>query len=229
MNRYHVWIPRKTPALTYAARELARAGISFAPSQEEANVILLPVPTPKEAASGGLPGQLTVGGNLETGLDLLKDPRFLAENAAVTAEAALQILMEALPCRIRGCKILLLGWGRIGACLGKLLDALGADLAVYDRKEEKCALINAMGISASDAVPDPKKFRVIVNTIPAAVLPENAGFRPDAVKIDLASGIFLPGEGVISARGLPGKRKPEAAGRLIAERLLDFLKGGGFL
>ena len=226
MNRYHVFIPRKTAALQYAARELARAGLSFAPSAEEANVILLPVPTPKKESSHGLAGQLTVGGNIETGLDLLKDPRYLAENAAVTADAALQILMEALPCCLRGCPVLLLGWGRIGACLGKMLAALGAELTVYDRHSEKCALLKAVGIVASDAVPDPKDFRAILNTIPAKVLPDTAAFRPDAVKIDLASGIFIPGKDVISARGLPGKYRPEAGGRLIAACLLEYLKGG---
>lgn len=226
MNRYHVFIPSKTAALQYAARKLAHAGLSFAPSAAEANVILLPVPTPKEQAPGGYPGQLTVGGNIETGLDLLKDPRYLAENAAVTADAALQILMEALPCCLRGCPVLLLGWGRIGACLGRMLASLGAGLTVYERNVEKCALLNAGGIDASDTVPDPKSFRAILNTIPAKVLPDAAAFRPDAVKIDLASGIFIPGEDVISARGLPGKYRPEAAGRLIAACLLEHLNGG---
>ena len=229
MNRYHVWIPRKTPALAQAARHLAEAGVSFADSAREANVILLPVPTPPELMASAGPGQLCIGGNLPEGLDLLKDPEYLAENAAITAEAALGILLPALPCPLRGCRILLLGGGRIGVCLGQMLKALGADLTLWDRKPEKRALLRALGCDAPETLPDPKPFRAVINTIPAAVLPENTEFSPACVRLELASGQFLPGDAVISARGLPGKCKPEASGALIARLVLQYLKGGSFL
>ena len=229
MNRYHIYLPRKTAALNAAVHTLARSGLSFAETPEEANILLLPVPTPKDLCPPVQPGQLVIGGAIENGLDLLKDPVYLAENAAITAEAALGILLSTLPCSLRGCRILLLGWGRIGACLGKMLTSLGAAVTVYDRKPEKCALLRALGYPVCGEIPASESFRAVINTIPAEIFPASAVFPPDCIRLDLASGIFLPGDGVVSALGLPGKYRPEASGRLIADRVLAFLKGGTFL
>ena len=48
---------------------------------------------------------------------------------------------------------------------------------------------------------------------------------PGCLKLELASGIWLPGKDVTVAHGLPGKCKPEAAGALIAGTILYHLGG----
>ena len=73
-----------------------------------------------------------------------------------------------------------------------------------------------------------RQFHCIINTAPAPILTEeDAGrIRPDCLKLELASGLYLPGPGVIQAKGLPGKYKPEASGALIVETVTRHLGGG---
>ena len=57
----------------------------------------------------------------------------------------------------------------------------------------------------------------ILNTIPAMVLKQ---VPSDSVAIELASKAGMAGENIISARGLPGKMRPEESGKLIAETFM---------
>lgn len=49
-------------------------------------------------------------------------------NAIPTAEGAIQIAMEEMPVTIHGSKALVLGFGRVGKTLAKMLDGIGAKL-----------------------------------------------------------------------------------------------------
>ena len=71
------------------------------------------------------------------------------------------------------------------------------------------------------------KYRCVVNTAPGVILSagELSRLRPDCYLLELASGTFLPVERTESGRGLPGKKKPEASGRLIAQTVARHLKG----
>lgn len=149
--------------------------------------------------------------------DLLEDPFYIAENANITAHCAIRLAMEALPITLDNCSVLVVGWGRIGKCLVRLLRGLGADVTVAARKEADRAILTALGIRA---VPIPCKtdHRVIFNTVPEMVLPDCGD---SALKIDLASKPGVGGSGVILARGLPGKYAPESSGALIARTILQ--------
>ena len=69
-----------------------------------------------------------------------------------------------------------------------------------------------------------REFDVVYNTAPASVL--FAGeCREDAVLIDLSSTEGIFGNGVIRARGLPGKDAPEDSGALIAKTVLRYALG----
>ena len=57
------------------------------------------------------------------------------------------------------------------------------------------------------------------------LLTEEEPTRPGCLKLELASGVWLPGEDVTVAHGLPGKYKPEASGALIAKTIAKFLGG----
>ncbi len=148
MNRFHMYIPVKNEAIRTAVPLLAQAGISFADSMEDSNIVLYPVPTPGELLSDATSAQLVIGGNLDAlpahirRLDLLKDPVYVAQNAAVTAEAALAILLEHLPCQLADAEILILGWGRIGKCLAQMLRALGGCVTVCARNPRDIALLH---------------------------------------------------------------------------------------
>ena len=150
-------------------------------------------------------------------VDMLADPYYLARNAAITAECAIEVAEQNLGRPISGQNVLILGWGRIGKCLGCFLRQKGANVSIAARNDRDLAMIGALGYEAVplwNLKPDGK---LILNTIPAMVLeqvPENS------IAIELASKPGMAGANIISARGLPGKMRPEASGKLIAETFL---------
>lgn len=231
-----MYIPIPTAALAAAERCLRSRGVSFTDSAQDAEFLLYPAPTKLEMLQPCTMDQTVIGGNLDylnenvSRLDLLKDPYYLAANAAITAEAALGLVLKELRCEMRDANILILGWGRIGKCLTHKLHHLNANVTVYARKDADRAMLRALGYhytSREDLLRCLNRYHCIINTVPAAVLPENVCYalRPGCLKLELASGIRLPGEDVILAHGLPGKCKPEAAGALIARTILYHLGG----
>lgn len=221
-------------ALDYAVKELEAANWQ---QQDDAPILLLPVPSfdsNGHIKGGGtvdaLPsGRLIVGGNLHQQvlkkhrcLDLLKNPLYLSENAAITAHCAVCIVMENLPVTLQDCPILVAGWGRIGKCLVRLLRMLGAKVTVAARSEGDRALAGALGYSVLDICdesPDLSGYRVLINTVPAMVFPTQKliSCPSNCLKIDLASTQGIDAPDVIWAKGLPNLDAPESSGKLIAK------------
>ncbi len=240
-----------TLANRYAADCLKASGIPVIdhPSPEVTH-LLLDVPSfdPKGfLRSGGAietilamlpPDVVVVGGNLQHQalteyrvMDLLQNPAYVAENAAITADCALRVAAERLPIVFGECPTLVIGWGRIGKCLGKMLKALGVQVTVCARKAADRAMLTALGYEAVDTgamVERLPQYRLIFNTAPEEVVPREALHRcASCLKIDLASQRGLAGEDVIWARGLPGIHAPESSGRLIARTIIEELRGEG--
>ena len=159
-------------------------------------------------------------------------------NAAVTAEAALQVAMERLERTLLGVECLVLGFGRIGKLLSHRLDGLGARVTATARTAEDLAWIRAFGWEAlrTDALDGALgRFPVVFNTIPASVL-EEALLRqlPDScLCIDLASRRGIDPEAaerlgvtVVWARSLPGRLKPRAAAEILRNAICAILMEG---
>lgn len=247
----HILLPvGQTDALQYAVAELKRRGcpVCTTPNRKVTH-LLLPVPSfeSDNTIKGGgalddilaaLPRDITIfGGNLHhpalegyRTVDLLKDPIYLAENAAITAHCAIGQAMVKLPVTLQGCQVLVIGWGRIGKVLSDLLKKLGANVSVAVRKESDRAMLLALGYDSQILSPPAyglARYRLIFNTVPAMVLPEAwlEHCQPDCLKIDLASVPGIGGGDVIWARGLPNKYAPETSGALIARTVLRLLAG----
>ena len=249
----HILLPvGQTDALQYAVAELKRRGcpVCTTPNRKVTH-LLLPVPSfeaGKTIKGGGtldavlaaLSKDVTVmGGALHhpalegyRTVDLLEDPIYLAENAAITAHCAIGLGMEQLTCTLQSCPVLVIGWGRIGKCLADLLQRLGANVSVAVRKESDRAMLLALGYDSQILSPPAyglTRYRLIFNTVPAMVLPEDwlEYCQPDCLKIDLASAPGIGGGDVVWARGLPNKYAPETSGALIARTVLRLLAGKG--
>lgn len=207
-----------SPALRHARNLLEGWGYGFTQNIEDATHLLLPVPTKDVDALPPLPNGIRVfGGNIPYGTDLLKDPYYLEENAAITAHCALRYA-DIQP----GMRVLVIGWGRIGKVLAKLLKELGAQVTVGLRKEKAWKEAEAAGIQPVWMQDwKAREFDVVYNTVPASVL-FSGECREDATLIDLASTEGIFGHGVIRARGLPGKDAPEESGALIAKTVLRY-------
>ena len=230
-----IYCPVRNGALTYAAKYLP---ICPAPDGQVTH-LLLPVPSfcadgsirgggDLDAILSVLPADIPViGGNLNHAslknhpiLDLLQDPIYVTENADITARCAIGLLYDLLPCTLKNLPILILGWGRIGKCLARLLRANDALVTVFARKETDRAMLAALDYN-TQATPDPAGFSVIINTAPAAILPN---CPKDAFKMELSSIMGIGGEDVLWAKGLPAIHAPESSGKLIADTINRLLE-----
>lgn len=236
MENPTVYIPILTPALAHTARILRESGVIIVSASEQADYLLYPSPTPLSALEDYCQGATIIGGNLDflnscvSRIDLLKDPFYLADNAAITAEAALGLILSNLSCAITDGKILIIGWGRIGKCLTHQLTHLNAPLSVYARKPEDRALLRSLGyhpVTPEELAETLPEYRCVVNTAPAQILTAHDAqrLRADCFRLDLASVRGIPGDGVLHTKGLPGKYKSESAGKLIARTVLYHIGG----
>jgi dipicolinate synthase subunit A len=176
------------------------------------------------------PDICVIGGNLNLPdwkvWDFLKDERYLARNAAITAHCAAFLAMNYISTTLPDTPTLVIGWGRIGKCLAALLKSMGCPVSVATGSRTNEAMLQALGYCTKNTANlDLKDISLLINTAPVPVLSEaQLAPYPSLIKLDLASKPGLAGEDVISARGLPGKYAPESSGRLIANTILRFLK-----
>ena len=77
--------------------------------------------------------------------DLLKREEFSVLNTIATAEGTIQIAMEETQRTVHGSNVLVMGFGRIGKVLSKMLDGIGAKVYCEARKNEDISWIKAYG------------------------------------------------------------------------------------
>lgn len=237
MRKESICCPGINEALRYCARYLSDLGLIVTDlPTPDTSCLILPVPsfTVHKAAAeeilSSLPGGITIcGGNMDHPLlaghhvvDFLQDPYYLADNAAITADCAIQILHDRLGSDLQNRRILILGWGRIGKCLGKLLQARGADVTIAARKDSDLAMIHALGhhsVPIAQVSEETVHYNIILNTVPEMILPDMR-CSSECVAVELASKPGMSGPGIICARGLPGKMAPERSGELIARTFI---------
>lgn len=175
-------------------------------------------------------------------IDYLAREEFSTRNAVPTAEGAIQIMLEEMPCTICGSHILILGFGRIGSRLAATLHAMGAEVTVVARnvvKRAEAEMLGCRSIAFSELENAVREADVICNTVPALVLtaPILEQIRQDALILDLASkpgGVDWEsaqtlGKRVVWALSLPGKTAPVTAGQIIAKTILHILDERGIL
>ncbi len=187
-------------------------------------------------------GSLVVGGGLPDeicGYDYMKNEAFLYDNARITAEGAVMLLGASTRRTVFDMDIAIIGMGRIAECLCPLLRALGAHITVYARRPEVLARARAMGaqtVRFSDTLPVcAVRHDAVCNTVPHVLYNREllASARRDTILLELAStpggfdmdSVDELGLTHVSGQGLPGKYAPRAAGELIADYIIDVLKG----
>ena len=169
--------------------------------------------------------------------DLLKREEFSVLNTIATAEGTIQIAMEETQRTVHGTNTLVMGFGRIGKVLAKMLSGIGANVYCEARKDEDISWIKAYGynpIHLNNLNENLGKFDIIINTIPFQLLDSEKLdlVKKDAIIIDLASN---PGGvdrkaareknlKVIWALSLPAKVAPLTSAEFIKETLYHVLK-----
>ncbi len=174
--------------------------------------------------------------------DYYERDEFAIANAIPTAEGAIEIAMRETPTTLDGSSALVIGYGRIGKVLSKLLAALGVKVTASARKASDIAWIRTAGYDYAYTeklaeLLTEKRFDMIFSTVPHTVLGrcELEAIGKYGLIIDLASkpgGVDIEaadklGINVIWALSLPGKVAPVTSGRIIADTVLGYLEKYG--
>ncbi len=172
-----------------------------------------------------------------TVLDILKREELAVLNAISTAEGAIQIAINETPKNLHGNNVLVLGFGRVGKVLAKMLDGIGAKVACEARKTTDLAWIKAYSyepINLIELKENLNRFDIIINTIPYVVLDREMleQVKKDALIIDLASNPGGVDKNAVKELGikfnwalsLPGKVSPITSAEFMKETLLNMFK-----
>lgn len=180
-------------------------------------------------------------------LDYYEDEALVLRNAYLTAEGALMVAMQETNYALRGQSAAVIGYGRIGKLLARLLLSLGVDVTVCARRRESLLWAAAdgcnplhieIGGAGRGLFPLCCGHSVIFNTVPEQVLERDLLLRlePDTLLIDLASAPFGVHDGdveeaaranglrYVRAPGIPGSYAPRDAGYAIADCVYDALR-----
>lgn len=169
-------------------------------------------------------------------IELMKIDEVAVYNSIPSAEGAIQMAMEMLPITIHGSTACVLGFGRTGATLARLLGAMGAKTLVAARRKEPLARIAEMNLTPipfNQLSQSLREADIIFNTVPSLVLTGEMlkNVSSEAVIIDIAStpggtdfqAAQKLGIKAVLAPGLPGRVAPKTAGLILARAILGFL------
>lgn len=180
--------------------------------------------------------KLTKDRNIDL-IDLMAREELTVLNTISTAEGAIQIAMQETLSTIHGSNVLVMGFGRIGKVLAKMLNGIGARVSCEARKESDIAWIKAYGYNPvhlnvlEETISD---YDIIINTIPHIILDENNldKVKRDCLIIDLASNpggvdreaAKRKGIKTIWALSLPGKVAPLTSAEFIKDTIYNIFK-----
>ncbi len=230
---------------TYGVGERMKYVSSLARDVSAKHLVLLPIPTTKDkkhitntdttlwqtmlgVGEGscvfgyGLPAEYKreaerVGGRV---FDLALDEDFLEENARITALGAVGYLLTNSKSTLAAQKIGVIGYGRIGSELVRLLLFLGAKIKVYTSKILTRIDLGSCGVDSvsvsewDEGVYDFSGLDILINTAPKDISAAFPFGRADGGMriVELASGENFKGvEGVERLPALPDKMYPKSA------------------
>ncbi len=175
--------------------------------------------------------------NKITLIDYAESEELLLANAALTAEAAIALIMGDDGKSLRGRNAIICGYGRIGRALSSLLTAFGTKLSVAVRSREARLMAEFAGLDAfpvNNMGDNLDNIDLIFNTVPSLVIDEkvlakmNEGCRvidlassPGGVDFAAADRLEIKAE---SALGLPGKYAPYSAAELIKNAIYNLIE-----
>ena len=163
--------------------------------------------------------------------DAAEDEEFLVENAQITARGALAELLTLSDRDLTELSIGIVGYGRIGSELLRLLLFLGARVRVYSRRLATRLELSAMGASTAESptVESIRDLDVLVNTAPAPLLTaeELVSLPERLIIVDLASGVNFPDSPKVKKLpSIPEKMYPLTAGGVYFRHIAAVLSGG---
>ena len=215
-------------------------------------VIVLPIPTSRdkrtvtgteipleEIAEQVRPGALVAGYGIPDWLgdrigelggviyDGAMDEELVMKNARLTAEGAVGRIITTEGRSPSELSVGVVGYGRIGGALVRLLLFLGSRVTVYSGKDSTLRALAELGIDARDyrGGLDLGGLDLLINTAPARLIEKrDLKGREELKIIDLASGNYLDGlPRVEKMPSIPEIMFPISAGRIYYESIVAHL------
>ena len=161
---------------------------------------------------------------------------FMIFNALLTAEGAVKVALNDSKSIINKSECLVVGYGRIGKVLSRLLKEMGASVTVSARnsKDISWAKISGYKTINVNALENDFKFDFVFNTVPAIILNStnlhlikisnliiDLASSPGGVDTKVAENLGIK---VKFSPGLPGKFFPKSAGEIIVETIYKIIK-----
>ncbi len=163
-------------------------------------------------------------------IDLSLDEQFLVENAKISAEGALGYVLTSSEKSVSDMKIGIVGYGRIGKELFRLLSFMGGDLKIFTSSESTAKELGGLGVKTSLSVGGVRDFSgldIVINTAPTDLSPSfNEGKIPEGMRvIELASGENFKGvKGIERLPSIPEKMYHYSGGYIYFKAITRFLK-----
>lgn len=171
-----------------------------------------------------------------TFINLMSDESFVIENAKLTAEGILALIIGCTEKSIFENKILILGSGRVGLATASLLKKLNinSDFAIFHNDKFAVASFYCNKVILKDELPNEiGKYDIIINTVPTKILSDEILNKIDkkASILEIASVnclninlLKLYTFKYILAPALPQVYSSESAGNLMLNTILKQLK-----
>ncbi len=161
-------------------------------------------------------------------LDVAADARFTEDNAYLSALGTLSHLLTTLPRAPHEWHVGILGYGRIGKGLCRLLLPLGASLRVYTSRADVRASLASYGVGCADSAQRPLSFEgldVLINTAPVGGLIDEHALGVPPLVLELASGSNIAQDIPHTALpSLPARCFAQSAGEALARSILRMAK-----
>ena len=154
------------------------------------------------------------------------DEEFLLKNAELTAICTIGVLLTSSALAPGDMSFGIVGYGRIGKKLTRLLLFLGAKVRVYTSRDNMRLELCEFGVASSMSTREAcfRDIDILINTAPA-VLFDKCSIPSGLRVIDLASGNNFPFlDSYESYPSIPARMFPESSGRALGESALSFLK-----
>ena len=161
--------------------------------------------------------------------DAALDETFLSDNADISALGAFGYLLSNFKRSAEGLKIGIVGYGRIGARLAKLILFVGGGVRIYTTRMHLAQELNEHGMPAEFIKPttDISGLDVLFNTAPAKLFSEEkirSLLSSGGVLVDLASGGFYADiPECVRLPSIPEKYYPVTAGEIYADGIKRFI------
>lgn len=168
--------------------------------------------------------------------DYLKREELAVRNAVPTAEGAIQLALEELPVTIDGSSCLIVGYGRIGKVLARLLVSMGARVTVAARKCADRAWATVQGCRAvsTEELANLARFDVVFNTVPTLLFDRRVlgtmdrhtllidlASRPGGIDFNAAADLHFK---TVWALSLPGRVAPKTAADIIKSTIQNMIR-----